>query len=123
MSPAFFLFFPFPSGNFRQVHTILVDILFVFNKLVAHSLIEIGASVAEHRQILESLLYQVETIYLVLYTYIERCGDRAFFLVTADVDVAVIMTAVNEFVYQYYRFRTGLCPLAKCRYCAKCIFA
>ena len=98
-----------------------MDILFVFNKLVAHSLIEIGASVAEHRQILESLLYQVETIYLVLYTYIERCGDRAFFLVTADVDVAVIMTAVNEFVYQYYRFRTGLCPLAKPRYFVKCI--
>ena len=95
-----FLFFPFPSGYFRQVHTILVNILFMLYKLVAHSLIEISAPVAQLRQILDRFLHQVETVYLVLDTHIKRCGDRAFFFITADMNIAVIVTAIDELVYE-----------------------
>ena len=77
-----------------------MNILFMLYKLVAHSLIEISASVAQLRQILDRFLHQVETVCLVLDTHIKRCGDRAFFFITADMNITVIVTAIDELVYE-----------------------
>ena len=38
--------FPFPVGHFRQILSVLVDILFVLHQLIAHLLIKIRAAVA-----------------------------------------------------------------------------
>ena len=73
-----------------------MDVLLMLNKLVAHLLIQISALVAKLRQILQSSLYQMETIHVVLYAYIERSGDGAFLLVAANMNQTVVVTAISQ---------------------------
>jgi len=89
---------PLPSGNLGKVLTVLMDELGMLNKLVAHLLVEVCASVSELRKILESELYKVETINMVLYTNIKRCGDGSLLLVSADMHETVIVTSVCKLV-------------------------
>jgi hypothetical protein len=89
---------PLPSGNLGKVLTVLMDELGMLNKLVAHLLVEVCTSVSELRKILESELYKVETINMVLYTNIKRCGDGSLFLVSADMHETVVVTSVCKLV-------------------------
>ena len=89
---------PLPSGNLGKVLAVLMDELGVLNKLVAHLLIEVCTSVSELGKILESKLYKMETIHMVLYTNIERCGDGSLFLIAADMHETVIVTSVCKLV-------------------------
>lgn len=75
-----------------------MDVLLVLNKLVAHLLIEICAAVAELGQELDRFHNEVETVYVVLYTYIERCCDRTFLTVTPYVHPTVVVTSVSKLV-------------------------
>ena len=52
-----------------------MDVLLVLYELVAHLLIEVSTGVAQLRKELKCILYKVETVNIVLYTYIECCGD------------------------------------------------
>ena len=89
---------PLPSGNLGKVLAVLMDELGVLNKLVAHLLVEVSTSVSELRKILKCKLYKVETIHMVLNTYIERSGDGSLFLVAADMHETVIVTSVCKLV-------------------------
>ena len=89
------LLLPLPTCYFRKVFTVLVNVLSVLNKLVAHLLVEVSATVSKLRKILDSILYKVETVYVVLYAYIERCGDGTFFFVAANVHETVVVTSVS----------------------------
>ena len=62
---------PLPVGHFRQILPVLVDVLLVLHQLIAHLLIQIRAAIAQLRQVLDRLLYQVEAVYIVLHAYIE----------------------------------------------------
>ncbi len=70
----------------------------MFNKLVAHLLIEICAAVAELGQELDCFHNEVETVYVVLNTNIERCSDRTFLTVTSYVHPTVVVTSVSKLV-------------------------
>ena len=70
----------------------------MFNKLVAHLLIEICAAVAELGQELDCFHNEVETVDIVLYTYIERCSDSTLLTVTSYVHPTVVVTSVSKLV-------------------------
>ena len=72
----------------------------MLHELVAHLLVEVGALVAELRQVAEGSLHEVEPVDVILYPDIKRRGDGAFLLVSADVDQAVVVTAVGQLVNQ-----------------------
>ena len=94
------LLLPLPTCNFRQIFTILMNILGVLNKLVAHLLVEVCTSVAKLRQILDGILNKVETVHVILHTNIERCSDCTLFLVAANVHQTVVVTTIGKLVYQ-----------------------
>ena len=50
-------------------------------------------------QVHDSILYQVETVNLVLYTHIEWCSDRSFFLISMNGNI-VVVTFVCKFMDQ-----------------------
>ena len=89
---------PFPFNYLRKVNTVITYILFMLNQLIAHLLIEVGTSVAKLRKELKSILYKVETVYIVLHTYIEGSSDSAFLLITAYMHETIIMTTVCKFM-------------------------
>ena len=89
---------PLPSGNLGKVLAVLMDELGVLNELVAHLLVEVSTSVSELGKILESKLYKMETLNMVLYTNIKRCGDGSLLLVSADMHETVVVTSVCKLV-------------------------
>ena len=91
---------PLPSGNLGKVLAVLMDELGVLNKLVAHLLVEVSTSVSELRKILKCKLYKVETIHMVLNTYIERSGDGTLFFVSAYMHETVVVTSVSKLMYK-----------------------
>ena len=91
---------PLPSGYFRKIFAVLVDVLGVLNKLVAHLLLEVSTSDSELRKILKCKMYKMETIHMVLNTYIERSGDGTFFFVSAYMHETVVVTSVSKLMYK-----------------------
>ena len=89
------LLLPLPTCYFGKILAVLVDVLGVLDKLVAHLLVEVSATVSKLRKILDSILNKVETVYVVLYAYIERCGDGTFFFVAANVHETVVVTTIG----------------------------
>ena len=91
---------PFPIAYLWHVLTVLVDVLAVFDQLVRELLLQVDAAVAGLRQAVNRVHHKVEAIEVVQHRHIKRGGDRAFFLVAADVDVPVIGASVGEPVDQ-----------------------
>lgn len=90
---------PFPVSDLRHINTVLVDVLLVLNQLVVHLLNQVRTAVSELRQCLNSILYKVESVNLILNTHIERCCDCSFFLVSVYSDV-LVCTSVCQLVNQ-----------------------
>jgi len=82
-----------------HVLAMFIDIVFVFDELIAHDLFEIVAFGSDMRHSVDDVQYEVETIDLILYAHIEGRGNGAFFLVAANVHV-VVGAAVGQAVDQ-----------------------
>ena len=70
----------------------------MLNELIAHLLVEVSATITELRQELDGIHYQVETVDVVLYAYVERSRDGTFLLVAANVHQTVVVTTVGQLV-------------------------
>ena len=57
--------------------------------LSLHVLLQIGAFRAQIRNAIDHVLHQVETVEVVLHAHVEGRGDRALFLVAADMQFVV----------------------------------
>jgi hypothetical protein len=68
---------------------VLVDVVLVFDELVLDHLLQIGPFGAQVWKAIDYVLHQVEPVQVVLHPDVESCRNGAFFLVTADVEVAV----------------------------------
>ena len=66
-----------------------VDVLLVLDEFVLHLLLQVGALGAQMRQAIDDILHQVEAIQVVLHPYVKGCCDRALFLVSPHVQIAV----------------------------------
>ena len=65
------------------------DIVLVFDERVLNDLLEIGTCPAQLWQLIDDFLYQMEPVETVLHPHIEGGGDRAFFAITVDVQIAI----------------------------------
>jgi len=75
--------------DFGHVLSVFIDIVFVFDELIADDLFEIVAFGADMGHSIDDVLYQVEAIDLILDAHVEGRGDGALFLVAADVHMVV----------------------------------
>lgn len=87
---------PFPAADCRHVVAILFNILAMFDQLLANCLFEICSACTELRQPVDDVLDQMEAVHFIQDHHVERRRRRSFFLVAADVQIAVIGTAVGE---------------------------
>lgn len=67
-----------------------IDIVLMFDKLVAHMLLKICALRAEVWHAVNHVHHEVKAIEIILDAHVERCRDRALFLVAADVQISVV---------------------------------
>ena len=91
---------PFPIPHFRQILAEFIDVLLVLDQLVLELLFKINASGSGLRQTINRVHDEMKTIEIVQHRHVERRGDRAFFLVAADVDVVMISAAISQPVDQ-----------------------
>ena len=63
--------------------------MLVLDELVLHLLLQVGALGTQVRQPIDDVLHQMEPVQVVLHPHIKGRRDRALFLVTPDVEVAV----------------------------------
>ena len=89
---------PLPVTDLLEVLTILSDILLMLYELVVHLLDEISTAVSELRKVHNCILYEIETVDLVLYSHIERSRDRTLFLISMNMHVLVI-TTIGQLLY------------------------
>jgi len=76
------------------------DVQPVFGQEVDHPLLEIRPTGPQVRQAIDGVADKVEAIEVVQHGHVERCRDRAFFLVSPHVQVVMIRPAVGEPVNQ-----------------------
>ena len=81
---------PLPVPDFGHVLAVLVDVLLVLDKLILELLLQVDALVAGLRQAVDAVHHQVETVQIVQHRHVEGRGDGTFFLVAADVEIAVV---------------------------------
>ncbi len=87
---------PPPLGDFRHVVAVLVDVVLVFDKLLAERLLEVRRPSAQLRQPVDHVHDQVAAVQVVQNHHVERSRGRAFFLVAAHVQVLVVRAAVGQ---------------------------
>ena len=63
--------------------------MLVLDELVLHLLFQVGALGTQVWQPIDDVLHEMEPVQVVLHPHIKCRRDRALFLVTADVEVAV----------------------------------
>ena len=80
---------PFPIPNFRQILAVFVNVMFVLDEFVLHLLFQIGTLGTQMRHAIHHVLHEMKAVEVVLHAHIECRRDRPFFLVAADVKVAV----------------------------------
>lgn len=87
---------PFPIPNFRQVFAVFINVLLVLDQLVPELLLQVNALIAGLWQAIDGVHHEVKAIQIIHHCHVERGGNRALFLVAADMDVAVIGAAVGK---------------------------
>ncbi len=90
---------PLPVTNFFEILAVFGNILFVLDQLVVHLLNQMRAFVAKLRQMHNRVFYKVEAVDFVLYTHIERSGNRTFFQIAMYRQTAV-MTVISQLMNQ-----------------------
>src|ERR1700677_1667730 len=80
---------PFPISDLGQVLAVLLDVLFMLDEFVLHDLLQVRALRSKLRYAIDHILHKVKAIQFVLHANVEGCGDRAFLLVSADVEVSI----------------------------------
>lgn len=90
---------PLPVTDLFKILSVFGNVLFVLYQLVVHFLDQEGSLVAKLWQVHDCIFYQVETVDLILYTHIEWCSDRSFFLISMNRNVMVV-TFICKFMDQ-----------------------
>ncbi len=67
----------------------LVNIMLVLNKLVLHLLFQVVSLSAQSWDAINHIQHQMESVQLVLNSYVKGRRARAFFLIAPDMDVAI----------------------------------
>ena len=88
------------SPDRRHVLAVAADVQAVFGQPIGQLLLHVGRPGAELRQPIDRVAGQVKAIEIVQHRHVERRRDRAFFLVAAHVQVAVIRPAIGQPVNQ-----------------------
>ena len=72
----------------------------MFEKLVLQALFQVQAGCTSLRQTVDRVHHQMKAVDVVAHRHVERRRDAAFFLVAADMDVAVVGAPVGQPVDQ-----------------------
>jgi len=91
---------PFPVPDLRHVLAVFIDVLLVLDQLGLELLLEGDAFFSGLGQAIDGVHYEVETVEVIEHGHVEGRGDRAFLLVAANVNVAVIRSAIRQPVDQ-----------------------
>src|SRR6266478_7410504 len=91
---------PFPVANFRQVVATFANVLFVLDESVAQMLFEVRSNPLQTRNTVNYISCKVKTIQIVQNCHIERRRGGSFFLVSADMEVAMIGAPIRQAVDQ-----------------------
>src|ERR1700675_4332223 len=76
------------------------DVLFVLNDLVTQKPLEMGADALQARDAVDHVAREVKSIQFVQDGHIEGSRRRAFFLISADVEVVMIGAPISQAVNQ-----------------------
>ena len=72
------------------------DIFLVFNEAVTHGLFGIGCMRSQVGNPVDHIFDQVKTIQIIPNHHVKRRGGRALFLVSPDMEIVVIGSAVRQ---------------------------
>ena len=89
-----------PITNFGQVFPVLADIFPVHDQLVPKLLLQRGTLAAGLRQTVDRVHDEMKAVQVVQHRHVKGRRDSAFLLVAADMDVAVVGSAVGQLVNQ-----------------------
>ena len=103
---------PLPVTDLFKILSVFGNVLFVLYQLVVHLLDQEGSLVAKLWQVHDSIFYQVETVDLVLYTHIEWCSDRSFFLISMNRNVMVVTSYVSSWISVGYPWNAKITGLS-----------
>src|ERR1700675_1264446 len=91
---------PLPIPDFWQVVSMFADVLFVLNDLVTQKPLKMGGDALQARGAVDHVAREVKTIQFVQDGHIEGSRRRAFFLISADVEVVMIGAPISQAVNQ-----------------------
>src|SRR3984893_8983867 len=87
---------PTPVTHQRHIFSIAGDVLAMFDQPGLHFVLEVIAAAGELWQAVDDVLDKGEAVHIVQYRHIEGGRDRAFLLVSAHMQVHVVLAAVCE---------------------------
>ncbi len=91
---------PLPVFHFRHIVAVLSNIFFVIEQFIAEVLLHVRGAGAQLRNAIDYIAHQVKSIEIIQHDHVERSCRRAFFFVSADVDVVVIVSAIGKSMNQ-----------------------
>ena len=89
---------PLPVAYLWQILAMRIDIVSMLNQFILCHLFHVCAARTELRQAVDDIDDEVEAIHFVQDRHVEVGGDGPLFLVAADMDVGVTLSAVGQAV-------------------------
>src|ERR1700722_6847335 len=86
---------PFPHLNFRKIVTLLDNILFMLSQFLFHQIADVASHLGEMRNSINCIDDQMETIDVIEDTHIKGGCSCAFFFVTPNMKVLVIVPSIG----------------------------
>ena len=86
--------------DFRHVLAVLVDIVFVIDKLVPNELLGVSGHVSQLRYPIYNIRYQVKAIQIIANDHVKRCRRGAFFFIASYMQILMISASVGQTMYQ-----------------------
>jgi hypothetical protein len=79
--------FPFPVSDLGHIQTVFSDVIAVLDQFILHFLFQVSHFIAQIRQPVQNIPYQMKTIHIVQYRHIKSIGNRTFFLIAPFMNI------------------------------------
>jgi len=89
----------------------LIDVMLVLDKLVPSHLLQIGP-LAPVRQAIHHVLHEMKAVQVILNPHVESSRDGTFFLVAADVEIAIGPAVVRRCTNEEYPWKPKMMCLS-----------